>query len=323
MNRNDIVPEIKVADREYKQKTSKGGGYLIIALIALVFMARMIWAFGGVTNPMTANKVEKRGKEYLEANYPGVYEQVKTPNSGDAYETEDGLWSIHYFSREKNNDMFSKILFSFNLVFDEDLNIVSDGYKDYYLKGGSVYSDHSSQFYTRIHKLVSPAYGSEQLPMEGAFVEKLYDYYFEDIKFYEAGDGHNYTGDYLDPTKEYDNNELAAKYGRVNLKFSVENGTYEDYVEAVKSVVKILNDNNRNYHSLRVYMFFRDADIIFCEADFTKEQIDAGLDSLIENESFVFTRAEYERLKAEGAEMPMVEVGNLSDFVKSLYSGTV
>ena len=109
MNRNDIVPEIKVADREYKQKTSKGGGYLIIALIALVFMARMIWAFGGVTNPMTANKVEKRGKEYLEANYPGVYEQVKTPNSGDAYETEDGLWSIHYFSRENNNDMFKSV----------------------------------------------------------------------------------------------------------------------------------------------------------------------------------------------------------------------
>ena len=91
----------------------------------------------------------------------------------------------------------------------------------------------------------------------------------------------------------------------------------------MESVVKILNDNNRNYHSLRVYMFFRDADIIFCEGDFTKEQIDAGLDSLIKNESFVFTRAEYERMKAEGAEMPMVEVGNLSDFVKSLYSGTV
>ena len=164
MNRNDIVPEIKVSNREPKQNTSKGGGCLIVALIARVFMARMIWAFGGVTNPVTANKVEKQGKAYLEANYPGVYEQVKTPNSGDAYQMQDGNWSIHYFAREKNNDMFSKQLFSFNLVFDEDLNIVVDGYKDYYLKGGSTYSDHSEKFYRNIHKLIYPSYSNNPLP---------------------------------------------------------------------------------------------------------------------------------------------------------------
>lgn len=298
-------------------------GLLIVVICAAFFMGRTIWAFGGVDNPVTAKKVEKRGKAYLEENYPGVYEQVKTQNSGDAYQTQDGNWSIYYFAREKNNDMWSKTLFGFNLVFDDELNIISDGYRDYYLKGGSLYSDHSMQFYRNIHKLIYPEYSNNPLPIDGEFVEKVYDYDFENTWFYEAGDSSNYTGDYLDPTKEYDNNKLASKYGRVNLKFSVENGTYEDYVDAVKTIVKIFDENNQNYHSLRIYMFFRDTDIIFCEGDFTKEQIDAGLDQLIADESFVFTRAEYEKLKSEGAEMPTVEVGSFADFIKALYKGSV
>ena len=54
----------------------------------------------------------------------------------------------------------------------------------------------------------------------------------------------------------------------------------------MESVVKILNDNNRNYHSLRVYMFFRDADIIFCEGDFTKEQIEQITNTSVNDQAF-------------------------------------
>ncbi len=295
-------------------------GLLIVVLCAAIFMGRTIWTFGGVHNPITAKKVEKRGREYLDTNYPGVYEQVKTQNSGTANQNQDGNWGIYYFQREKNNDMFSKNTnLSFTLVFDDELNIVSDGYRDVYLKGGTVYSNCSSQFYRNVRDLLYPDYSNNPIPLDGTFIEKLYDYDLENTHFYEAGDYTNYTGDYFDPAVEYDQREMEAKYGRIDIKMAIEDGTYDDYVQAVKSVVKKLDENNQPYHSLHLYMYFRDNEILFCDADFTKEQIDSGLDSLIGNESFVYTRTDEANLKAQGLEVPMVEVGSFSDLIRELY----
>lgn len=289
--------------------------FFIIIIPLFVFMGRIIWAFGGVDNPVTENKVEKRGQAYLEENYPGLYEQVKTQNSGNAYENQDGNWVVQYFSREKNNDMFSKILFSFSLVFDKDLNLITDGYQEYYLKGGSVYSDYSTQFYRDVHKLIYPRYKNQPLPIEGKFNERLDDYDFEDSWFYEAGDGIVYTGDYLDPSAEHDRQELYAKYGHINLKFFMETGGYEDYAEVTNAVLDILEENDMNYHSMRIYMWFRESDIIFCEGNFTKEAIDTDLEKAINDGTYVFTQAEYDRMKAAGEEIPTIEVGSLMDVI--------
>lgn len=312
--------DLKWLYKESRKQPPSGNFNLAIAIVAFIFMARVIWAFGGAQNPVTTSKAEKRGKAYLETNYPGLYEQVKTQNSGNANQLQDGNWSIHYFQREKNNDMFSKYTnLSFTLVFDNELNIVSDGYKEFYLKGGTVYDNHSSQFYRNVWDILYPSYNNKPIPLDGDFVEKLYDYDLEDTKFYEAGDYTCYTGDYFDPTMEYDQREMEAKYGRIDIKMAIENGTYDDYVQAVKAVVKKLDENNQQYNSLHLYMYFRDNEIFFCDADFTKEQIDANLDSLIENESFVYTRTDEANLKAQGYEVPMVEVGSFSDFIKEIY----
>ena len=312
--------DIKRICTEGREQPPTGNFSLIIALCAFIFMGRIIMAFSSVQNPVTTSKVEKRGKAYLDANYPGLYEQVKTRNSGTANQMQDGNWSIHYFQREDNSNRFSGYTnLSFNIVFDNELNIIVDGYKDYYLKGGTVYNNHSSRFYYNVRDILYPSYDNKPIPLDGDFVEKLYDYDLEDTRFYEAGDYTSYTGDYFDPDMEYDQREMEAKYGRIDIKMAVENGTYDDYVQAVKSVVRKLDENNQQYNSLHLYMYFRDNEIFFCDADFTKEQIDAGLDSLIENESFVYTRTDEAKLKAQGLEVPTVEVGSFSDFIKEIY----
>ena len=304
-------------DNNRKKKFTIFDAILIfLAIPAMLFMGRIIWAFGGVDNPITENNVEKRGQAYLEENYPGVYERVKTQNSGNAYENRDGSWTIYYFQREKNNDMFSKnTLLNFNLVFDKDLNLIADGYRDYYLTGGSVYSSYSLQFYYDVHDLIYPRYKNQPLPVEGNFVERLDDYDFEDTWFYEAGDGSAYTGDYLDPAAQHDRQELYGKYGHINLKFYMDSGDHADYAEAVNAVLDILYKNNMNFNSMRVYMWFRDSDVIFCEGNFTKEALDADRQQAITDGTYIFTQEEYDRMIAAGEEVHVIEVGSLADVI--------
>lgn len=288
--------------------------FRIIIIPALLFMFRIAWASGSSGNPITAGKVEKRGKAYLEENYPGVYEQVNTQNSGTAYQQQDGTWRINYFSRVDNNNMFSgpgKV--SFDLVFDENLNLVTDGYQEYYLKGGSIYSNYSMDFYRRVYDVLREPFGGDSLRIKGNYQERLDDYDFEQSGFYEAGNSLIYTGDYLDPEKEYEANELYAKYGCADLKFYMESGGYEDYKEVVKSAAETMKQNNMHYNTMHIYMWFRDSDIIFCEGTFTMEQLNTDVETAIKDNTFVFTQAEYDRRKDAGEQQPDIQVGRFSD----------
>ena len=294
-------------------------GILLISLVALIYMGQWIWGFGGANNPLTADKVEKRGKAYLEQNYPGIYERVQTPNSGTANKNQDGNWSVHYFEREEPNNMFSATTdLSFSLVFDEDLNVITDGYKEYYLKGGSVYSRYRTQFYRDFYDIIREKYGEKELLIKGKYSDKINDYDFENVSFIESGDGYKYTGDYLDPNAEHDTKELYSKYGYLNLRFFMDSGDYSDFKELVKDVADIMQANDMPYNKMRVYMYFKDSDVIFCEGNYTAEEINSDIDTAIEKGTFVHTREERERMKANGEELPMVEVNSFGDFISEV-----
>ncbi len=308
MDRN--LPEIE----KKKGFSIDNYGILLISLVLLVFMGRVMWATGSTGNRISAAKIEKRGKAYLEENYPGLYEKVHNDNSGTAYQQQDGNWSVHYFQREDNSNRFSPTTnLYFNLIIDKDLNVIVDGYQEYYLKGGSVYSEHANDFYRTIYNLLGPPYRDQPLQLKGDYQQRLDDYDFEQSGFYEAGDGLIYTGDYLDPEKEYDVNELYAKYGCADLKFFMESGGYEDYKEVVKSAAETLKQNNMHYNTMHIYMWFRDSDIIFCDGTFTMEQLNTDVETAIKDSTFIFTQAEYDRRKDAGEQQPNIQVGRFSD----------
>ena len=278
-----------------------------------------MWTLGSTGNRISASKIEERGKVYLEENYPGVYEQVKTQNSGTAYQQQDGTWSLYYFGREKPDDMFSpQTNLSFNLIIDNELNVIADGYRDYYLKGGSVYSEYSYGFYRDIYGVLGSPYKNQPIQINGKYLERLERYDFEGTGFYDAGDTTVYTGDYLDPEKEYDANELYTKYGCADLKFYMESGDYRDYEEMVKSALSILKANNISYNTIHFYMWFRDSDVIFCDGTYTMEQLNTNINDTLKDNTFIYTQEEYDRRDAAGEEQPEILVGSLTDVLASV-----
>ena len=103
--------------------------------------------------------------------------------------------------------------------------------------------------------------------------EGSYHNIFENVSFIESGDGYKYTGDYLDPNAEHDTKELYSKYGYLNLRFFMDSGDYSDFKELVKDVADIMQANDMPYNKMRVYMYFKDSDVIFCEGNYTAEEI--------------------------------------------------
>lgn len=311
MDRN--LPEIE----KKKGFSIDNYGTLLISLVLLFFMGRVMWASGSTGNRISAAKIEKWGKAYIEQNYPGLYERVHTQNSGTAYQQQDGTWSVHYFEREEPNNMFSPMTdLSFTLIIDENLNIISDGYQEYYQKGGSVYSKYSNLFYRDIYKYLGGTDQTELL-IEGDYKDRLNRYDFERTGFYKEVFDENgtYTGDYLDPDKKYDAKELYAKYGYIQLKFFMESGGYADYTQVVNSVHSILENADMPYNKMRIYMWFRDSDVIFCDGSFAMADFDNGVKYAIENHTDVLTQADYGTMLANGQQPPNIEVGSFMDVI--------
>ena len=98
----------------------------------------------------------------------------------------------------------------------------------------------------------------------------------------------------------------------------MDSGDYSDFKELVKDVADIMQANDMPYNKMRVYMYFKDSDVIFCEGNYTAEEINSDIDTAIEKGTFVHTREERERMKANGEELPMVEVNSFGDFISEV-----
>lgn len=210
-----------------KNKALSPWAVRVIFIIMAIGIVRIYVYLKG--NPLTGMGLNKKADRYLHENYPEIAGQVY--RSRDAYFVKvfdfrpqsmkedseaDGRWYIYYSSE---NDPFMH----FNLCYSRNGELIYDGCKENYLKGGTIYEYYSDEYRSFIVDIHNEIYNNG-MPKSGISVSSVVggtsaEAYFADV--HNAAHYSEYLGPVLDVKKEYTMEELASEYGHIDFNYDV------------------------------------------------------------------------------------------------------
>ncbi len=211
-----------------QQQTMSPMAFRLCMLALAAFIAVMYVYIKG--NPITKFKIDKHAETYLAENYPEIARQVQT--SQGAYYTDFGHTIVSTDGVEHNPDKGWGIYFynpdnylmNFAMRYDKKGNLLFDGCKEYYMKGGSILNALSGEYREFIVGAKNDEYyngmGAVGISPAGLIREIGAEAWFDGR---EDPNGvltkMEYTGPVLDINKEYTMEELANQYGVINFTF--------------------------------------------------------------------------------------------------------
>ena len=281
--------EKPVATKPVKRNTT----WLYLAIPALI-IAVVVFHYGkGFLQEKQADKVIGA---YVEQTYGDKLDKFQY-SMGD-HVTIAGLSSkvTAYHRYYYQQDLWGG---GFQITADLDGNIVYDGYKDWYLLGGTVIEHAQSLYQDDGYKIKDEIYS--KAIQDGLFDSK--DKFTASVdlvyktKGAEGGYGNVLVEPQLDPEKEYDTKQLAADYGEVFICLKTDRSTPDDFARYAQFCANWLKNTEYRYNTAVIYMApDKDEDIRYRAVTLTKDEIStADIGRLVAEKAFVYTNEDMQK----------------------------
>lgn len=185
---------------------------------------------------------------------------------------------------------------SFEIKADLDNNIIYDGYKDWYLLGGTVLQHNNSVYtdtgYTIQKPLANKAIAenictsADQLNVSTSLRYKT--------SSAEGGFGSVLVEPQLDPEKEYSLDRLAKDYGEVFIVLKADNSSKDDFDRYSSFCAEYLKNSDWVYNNVVICLVpSKTYDTLYFAVNLTAEEINNGdIQQLINEKVFEYTQTD-------------------------------
>lgn len=293
---------INLVNGENQDKKSKYS-LLIYVILPLTLAAAVL--FYNLDNPFSRRKAQQALDNYIASEYTtelDIFQKqdsLATISEGGLLGNKIVAYSYYFTQPEKGWG-------GFTISADTDGNIVYDGYKQWYLTGGTVYQRFNDEYTGSTYNLQKQLYA---LGIENEIFSMLDELELSAyIEHNETYDGYGPVMVYpvLDPNEEYDVNRLAKEYGHISVYLKTATDGTEDYLKYAQFIRDWLVTTDTAYNEITIFM--RPAvikNVRNIHAVFNAEEINSSdFADILQQKMTVYTPEQYTLDMAAVAETP-------------------
>lgn len=265
--------------------------YLLIPILLVSFVG-----FNCAKGIISEKRAEKAILAYVEQTYGNQLDKFEY-TAGDTA-TINGLTSkvtaYHLTFYEQN--IWGG---SFLITADLDNNIIYDGYKDWYLHGGTLVEHYNTLYMDTEYNLEKPIYAEATKNNVCTLTDKLAvsaNLQYK-TKVADNGYGNVLVEPRLDPNEEYSVDELAKDYGETFIILQTNNSTKEDFIKFANFCAEYFKSSDWKYKNLVICLVpTNDDNLRYRAVTLTSDEVNDGeIQKLINDKAFDYTQDDIEK----------------------------
>ena len=188
---------------------------------------------------------------------------------------------------------------SFLITADLDNNIIYDGYRDWYLYGGTLVEHYNTLYMDTEYTLEKPIYAEATKNNVCTLTDKLAVSANLRYKTKVAGNGYGniLVEPRLDPGKEYSVDELAKVYGETFITLQTNNSSEDDFIKFANFCAEYFKNSDWKYKNLVICSVpTNDDNVLYRAVTLTSDEIsDSDIQKLINDKVFDYTQADMKK----------------------------